>query len=241
MIGAWLVARAAVTVAQAPPADAAPPMSEAARAHYDRGLALFAAKDYRAAIAELAAGFAIEPRREFLFAEAQAQRLGGDCRGAVALYQRFLATEPPAIQVSAAQVGLARCAQQMATAPPPAPLIPTPAPAVPAPSVDRGPWYRDAAGGVLLGAGIVAAGVGAGLVISAADATNTGVTYDDYSQKRASIERRWNIGAVALAAGAVLAGAGVFRYQRLRAAESAAAISVAAGPSFGGVSLEGRF
>jgi tetratricopeptide (TPR) repeat protein len=94
----------------------APAMTGEARAHYDRGLALYAAKDYGAAIQELEAGYALDPRREFLFAEAQAQRLAGDCQRAVPLYQRFLTSEPSPLQASAAQVGLARCAQQMATA-----------------------------------------------------------------------------------------------------------------------------
>lgn len=235
-----MVLRAASAVAQtAAPVPAAPPMSEAARLHYDRGLALYAAKDYRAAIAELAAGYAVEPRREFLFAEAQAQRLAGDCRSAVALYQRFLATDPPAVQISAAQVGLARCAQQMASTP--AAIDKTAPPAPPPSPAERQPWYRDRAGGALLAAGVVAAGVGAALLITAAGATNNAASYDDYSQQYTSNERRWNIGAVVLAAGAVLAGAGVFRFQRLRAAESPASIGVAAGPSSAGMVLEGRF
>src|SRR5262245_38585026 len=65
-------------------ADAAPPdapMSPDARAHYDRGLALYQAKDYAGAIREFEVGYAAEPRREFLFAEAQAKRLAGDCVG----------------------------------------------------------------------------------------------------------------------------------------------------------------
>ena len=65
-------------------------MRPAAQALYDRALTRFGTRDYAAAIGDLEAGFALDPRREFLFAEAQAKRLGGDCRGAVVLYQRFL-------------------------------------------------------------------------------------------------------------------------------------------------------
>ena len=71
-------------------------MHPAAQALYDRALAAFAARDYPAAIRDTEAGYAIDPRREFLFAEAQAKRLAGDCRGAVVLYQRFLTTAPAA-------------------------------------------------------------------------------------------------------------------------------------------------
>src|SRR5579862_8300035 len=102
-------------------ADAAPRddevdalMQPEARALYDRGLAAYQAKDYPTAIRAFEAGFALEPRREFLFANAQARRLAGDCRGAVPLYQRFLEMGPPPVQASATQIALARCAQQMA-------------------------------------------------------------------------------------------------------------------------------
>jgi tetratricopeptide (TPR) repeat protein len=107
-IGSARRAHAQGTAPAAPPPQTAP-MSEEARVHYDRGLAFYGAKDYRAAFAELEAGYAVDPRREFLFAEAQAQRLAGDCQRAVPLYQRFLATDPSPVQVNAAQVGLARC------------------------------------------------------------------------------------------------------------------------------------
>jgi len=89
-------------------------MSDEARAHYDRGIALFTAKDYAGAIRELEAGYALDARREFLFAEAQALRLQGDCKRAVPLYQQFLASEPTAVQVNATQIALGRCAQQLA-------------------------------------------------------------------------------------------------------------------------------
>src|SRR6185436_2393991 len=81
------------------------------QALYERGLARFAARDYAGAIADLEAGHALEPRREFLFAEGQAKRFAGDCKGAVALYQRFLTTNPRAVQANATQIALGRCAQ----------------------------------------------------------------------------------------------------------------------------------
>ena len=70
-------------------------MRPEAQALYDRGLGRFQTHDYASATADFEAGYAIEPRREFLFAEGQAKRLAGDCKGAVALYQRFLTTNPP--------------------------------------------------------------------------------------------------------------------------------------------------
>ena len=91
-------------------------MRPEAEALYTRGLERFATHDYAAADADLEAGYAIEPRREFLFAEGQAKRLAGDCKGAVALYQRFLTTDPAAVQVNATHIALGRCAQHLADA-----------------------------------------------------------------------------------------------------------------------------
>ena len=107
-------------------------MRPEAAALYTRGLERFAARDYAGAVADLEAGYAIEPRREFLFAEGQAKRLAGDCKGAVALYQRFLATNPTGVQANATQMALGRCAQHLADHPevvvvePPRPPPPPP-------------------------------------------------------------------------------------------------------------------
>jgi len=112
-------------------------MRPEAAALYTSGLERFAARDYAGAIADLEAGYAIEPRREFLFAEGQAKRLAGDCKGAVALYQRFLATNPSPVQANATQMALGRCAQHLADHPdivvvePPKPLPPPPPPPPP--------------------------------------------------------------------------------------------------------------
>jgi tetratricopeptide (TPR) repeat protein len=84
-------------------------MTPAARALYERGLSRYADHDFEGAVRDFEAGFAVEPRREFLFAEAQAHRLRGDCARAISCYERFLATHPPAIQIEATELGLQRC------------------------------------------------------------------------------------------------------------------------------------
>jgi len=92
------------------------PSTEAeAEAAYVRGLGHYAARDFHRAIAELEGAFALDPRPEFLFAEAQAFRLDGDCPRALELYHRFLATRPPPLQVQATQLGLDRCAAAAST------------------------------------------------------------------------------------------------------------------------------
>jgi tetratricopeptide (TPR) repeat protein len=89
--------------------------SAEAEADYVRGLAHYAARDFHRAIAQLEAAFALDPRPEFLFAEAQAFRLDGNCPRALELYRRFLATRPPPLQVQATQLGLDRCAASAST------------------------------------------------------------------------------------------------------------------------------
>jgi hypothetical protein len=66
-----------------------------AQAHYDKGIAHYAAKEYADAAAELASCYFIEPRREVLFAWAQAKRLAGDCASAAPLYRKYLETDAP--------------------------------------------------------------------------------------------------------------------------------------------------
>jgi hypothetical protein len=205
-------------------------MSAEAHAHYERGLELYGDKDYAGAIRELDAGYALDPRREFLFAEAQAHRLSGDCKSAVPLYKRFLDSEPDDVQVNAAHIALARCAEQMATAPaPPArPATPpstTSSPvAAPRTAAPVSPWYNDTAGGVLLGAGGVALAVGTGFSFAALsardDANRSAATYPDYSSRWSTAQGRSNVAIGAFAAGAALTGAALYRYWHVRRAHA---------------------
>lgn len=99
-------------------------MGAAAKHHYERGLALYAERAFDAAVREFQQGYAIEPRREFLFAEAQAQRLAGRCDRALPLYERFLASGPSPVQTEAALMAVDRCVRAT-----PAGAAPAPAPA----------------------------------------------------------------------------------------------------------------
>ncbi len=217
-------------------------MRPEAAALYTRGLERFAARDYAAAIADLEAGYAIEPRREFLFAEGQAKRLAGDCKGAVALYQRFLATDPAAVQANATQIALGRCAQHMAAHPEVVVVQPPRPPPPPPPPPPK--WWHDP-----LGPGILGRRHRRhrrrdrfpGRVVSARhDAENAG-TYNPYDSRWSTAESRWRVGVGALALGTALTAVGVTRFvlvrRHLRATEKQIAISV--GP--GGLQVGGAF
>jgi hypothetical protein len=201
-------------------------MNPAAQARYDQGIELYRQRDFRAAIVEFELGFAVEPRREFLFAEAQAYRLAGDCGRAVPLYQRFLATQPSAIQIDATRLGLERCAQRSAQ---PnievragfQPATPVPVPPSPPPVPPRGPWWQDAWGATAVGAGVVALGVGLGFVVASnrawddAHSPRTMLSTDFDRLTESYVQRRW-IGVAALATGATLCGTGLVRFAWVR-------------------------
>jgi len=211
-------------------------MTPEARALYERGLAFYGSKDYAGAIRAFEDGFARDPRREFLFANAQARRLAGDCRGAVPLYQRFLGMSPPPVQESATQIALGRCAQQMATTKiePPAPA-PPPVPPAPPP-----PWTHDRWGAALLATGVVGVGVGVGFLAGALAArpSSNEATYAAFDDARGRADTRLTISIVGFAAGGALVAAGVARYAWVRRARRLpATLTVVPG----GLALGGSF
>lgn len=200
------------------PAWAAPPesvpmleMSPEARVRYDAGMAHYGGKDFAAAIREFRAAFTIEPRREFVFAEAQATRLLGDCPGAVALYRRFLEMAPPPQQVEATRIAMARCEGIPATRSEPqaAPMLAAPPP--------RQAWYTDATAGSLALAGVAALGVGAALIVQgvgrAEAACEPGASnYGACGARHDAAAARWRWGIFGALTGGVLVALGVSRY-----------------------------
>lgn len=216
------------------PVELEGPMHPAAQALYDRALKGFETHDYGAAIADLEAGFALDPRRELLFAEAQAKRLSGDCRGAVVLYQRFLTTKPPALQVDATQIALARCAQELARKPEVVIMTPPPLPP-PRPAPAR--WSHDPWGLALTGAGVAAIGVGIGYFVSAeiarSDAGNA-ATYGAYANRWSTATTRADVAVGALAIGGALAATGVARFVVVRRRARNDAVAVWIGPGLVG-------
>jgi tetratricopeptide (TPR) repeat protein len=66
-----------------------------ARAHFDRGRALFEVSDYRNAIAEFKAAHVEKPDPAFLYNIAECYRRLGENAEALQFYRRFLATAPP--------------------------------------------------------------------------------------------------------------------------------------------------
>ncbi len=226
-------------VSAAPTARAAEgELKPAAKAHLDRGLALYAEKDYEGAIRELSQGYAIDPKPELLYARAQAERLGGHCDQAIEHYEGFLATDPEPEREAAARANLAKCKDELAAKQPdpsplpaptpvPAPTVapaPTPAPvrtAAPPPVREASPWYGDVFGDVLLGSGILATGVGGFFVLTsyasestakAAGTAPSGETYEGHQTRIQRAERQRTTGVIVGGVGLALIGGALLRY-----------------------------
>src|SRR5258705_2801369 len=127
-----------------------PAMKPEARAHLERGLAAYGDKDWPRAIREFRAGYAIDPRPDFLFAWAQSARLSGDCAAAIDLYQEFIATGPSPEQSDAAQKMTDRCRESLAAAPaetpepaPPRVVAKAPAERPPSAPTSERAWWKD--------------------------------------------------------------------------------------------------
>lgn len=108
----WIVAWSLVAGA----AHAQTPL-ETATAHYQRGIELMtkSPKDYAAAAREFEEAHILDPDPKYLYNLALAKRLGGDCRAALDHYRAYLATNPSAVNVKNANIGIERCEQLLAT------------------------------------------------------------------------------------------------------------------------------
>src|SRR5688500_1054556 len=92
-----------------------------------------------------------------LFGEAQALRRAGDCKSAIEVFERYLASDPPDADEAAANEAMAACREivDASEPPPPEPTPPEPTPPEPARPSEPAPrrWYEDPAGGALVGIG----------------------------------------------------------------------------------------
>lgn len=213
------------------------PPGEDVRAVVDRAEDAFARGDYDAASEHFARAFELEDDRHYLYAWAQAERLGGDCEAAVELYRQFLTLEPPQTEADLARENLERCGAD----PEPTPAVtepvspePTeltepkdePAPAVqirpaePEPrDRDSRDWLRDPVGGVLSGVGIAAMAAGAGVLghgfVLDGDAPSA-PTEDEFVDRKDRARTQVIAGAATLGVGSALLLGGIVRYVVVR-------------------------
>jgi hypothetical protein len=204
-------------------------LPEEARRLYDEGMAHYAARGFADAARAFHAARALAPRREILFAEAQATRLAGDCPTAVRLYQEFLATQPSPQQVEATRLALNRCEsnESLGSAALGRPLPRAAAPAVALPTsalsaMTASPrpgfavlWWRDRPGLALSSAAGVSLGASLAFALAAARADSdarAATSYDGYQERRLTAEARglWATRAAVLAGAFAVLAAGRF-------------------------------
>ena len=223
--------RAVVALACIALAAAAADADPATVDHYEAGKQLFAAKRYAEALDEFRRALALAPRPEVLYAIAQAQRMVGDCPGAVQTYRAFLAGQPGEPLDEYARANIQRCEADRRSA---------------RGDGDPGPaWYRDGMGDALVGGGLVAGVVGA--VIwrsgrSTAGAVANAPDYQTFVQRRSAASSaltQQQIGVAAMLVGGTALIAGVVHYVRhAHPAPREPALSVA--PTAGGAMLAGH-
>ncbi|MBI4957755.1 MAG: hypothetical protein HY908_37455 [Myxococcales bacterium] len=95
---------------QQPSADDVPAAEHAKRAQVAYDL-----QDWQKAIAEYQAAYAAEPRPEYMWGLAQAQRLGGDCRSAIRSYTAYRRGDVTPTQATAAELSISKCEVAVAT------------------------------------------------------------------------------------------------------------------------------
>jgi tetratricopeptide (TPR) repeat protein len=86
---------------------------EQSKAHFVEGTKAFEQGDYARAIVEYEAAYKILPIPEILFNLAQAQRLKGDARKAIELYQRYVAIAPNGRAVGEAKTDIEALTAQL--------------------------------------------------------------------------------------------------------------------------------
>jgi len=213
-----------------------PAFADGAADHVAAGKRAFADQRYAEAAAEFRAAYDLQADPKLLYSIAQAQRMAGDCTGAIASYEAFIATKSDPKLSEFSKENIARCKELLAKEPPPSPPIEKPAepppppppvekpiepampPPVERPPVATAPWYRDYVGDALLGGGAAAIVVGSVVWLggrSAASAANDATDYATFVAKRdaaASAVTKQAVGIGVGIAGVALAIGGVVHF-----------------------------
>lgn len=222
---------------------------------------LFAEGNFGDAAKLIEKAYLIEPVPELLFPWAQAEREQGNCRAAIDLYNRMLEEIPSGPMADSARQNIERCEEELGPEetvavveddpldeevfePEPEPE-PEPAPT----KVDDEPktkqWYKDPAGGVLTGLGVVGVGAGVALLaVASSTAKNApgAPTVTDYNTQSDQALTQRNAGAGVLSVGGALLVAGIVRYAIVAKKNKAATTaSVWTAPGAGGLVVSGRF
>jgi hypothetical protein len=210
----------AVAVGRIGPADATTSSGRPAPLPEDpaeRAGELFERGRFADAAAAFSEAYAKTGDPALLFGRAQALRRAGNCKAAIDVFEQFIAAGPPEPDVKEAEAVIEDCRAilgEEAEPEPPPPIVPV-VDAEPEPlSRDRPKWWRDPAGGVLLGTGLGVSVIGATLygVSFSRAGDQRGETETEFEARRDSVRNLSAAGISLLAVGgAILVGA-IVRY-----------------------------
>ncbi|HEX2690449.1 MAG TPA: hypothetical protein VHN14_27730 [Kofleriaceae bacterium] len=266
-VRAVMLAVAAVSIAGAVETADAKPKRRDAKAEFTRGVEAYQKGDFDTASAALGKSFELERDLDTLFAWAQAERKLEHCDKAIDLYEKLLGFKLPAANKDAVEQKLAECraiiAQQKppgepatadakpgpveSVAPPPVVNPSASATTATATSSTGRPWYKDPVALGLIGAGVVAGGLGAGLSLTAkswGDDFKGAKTYQDalgLKDKANKADRYGTIGAISIGAGSALVVGGVVWIVTHRHATEQPPVTGWLAPSGGGFAVSGAF
>ncbi len=182
--------------------------------------AAYTAEQWADAAQGFQAAYEADPQLDYLFAWAQAERLGGQCEHAIALYTTYLElagsdedVKPDQLEKVAKLREL--CTEQLTPEPPP-PLVVTPPPTTPPPAdAPHRRWYADPWGGALVGVGtgvLLVGTVARGLSVARSDDSRLSNTEGAFESEYTSAQKLGTAGVVLLATGAVVLATGVVRW-----------------------------
>jgi hypothetical protein len=237
-----------------------------AATHAAKATHAYNVQDWTNALKEFRAAYQLDPKPQYLWAIAQTQRLGGDCRSAILTYKAYQRTAS-SDGYKQAQDWISKCqtdmaAQQQMMQQQQQPAEPTPAhtehPAAPPPTAPKpepekpkepGPWVLDPLGDVLfvLGiGGLAVGGVFLGLGDSHMSSAANEPTYQQYDLAVSSASTEQLVGVISLAGGAALTGLAIWRFiavgaRHTRERETAPAVSIVPQPGGAFVSYGLKF
>ncbi len=222
----------------AEPGTEAPGPKQAARSMAAQGEAAFSEGRYDAASEAYRQAYALDPVPIFLFAWARSEQEAGRCEQAIEVYQRFIASGPPAEDVDRANLEVGRCYGELSAAKPepepePEPQVqPQPEPESPPdePRTVRAPWLRDPWGGALFAAGVAGLGTGLGLYFQATveeRRAQQAATTDEFREASRRATTLSGAGIVGFAVGGALVVGSVIRYAVVARRPR---VAIAAGP-----------
>ncbi len=266
---AYLLAIALLAVqaparADDPPAHVATAKDKAdAKAHIAAGTKLYNVQQYDKAADEYQQAYLLDPKPEYLYASAQAQRLGGMCDKAILSYQAYLRTKPNEDQRGKAEKNIERCQEDIkaretgSVVPPPEempPLPPAPpeeAPKPPPPVVvvapPPPPEKSYILGHVIVGLGVA---VGAGSTVlflhgrSTINSINASTTYDTFASKQSGFDQakqQQTLGVVGMALGGAIIGSGIVYYVLHSSSDDEPAVTPSVTSGGASVTIRGTF